>query len=59
MMKKLENIWLVLIKHYLKFPALVRYCIKPIQTNPNDQYWNVNKPVLKIPSVLTLTNHQK
>ena len=38
----------------LKLPALVRYCIEPIQTNPNNQYWNDNKPVLKITLVLTL-----
>ena len=38
MMKKLEKYWLVLVKYYLKFAALVRYCIEPIQTNPNNQH---------------------
>ena len=44
MMKKSEKHWLVLVKYYLKLPALVRYCIEPIQTDPNNQYWNDNKP---------------
>ena len=30
-----------------------------MQTYPNNQYWNDNKPVLKITSVLNLSNHQK
>ena len=29
-MKKLEKYWLVLVKYYLKVPAIVRYCIEPI-----------------------------
>ena len=33
MIKKLEKYWLVLVKYYLKLPALVRYCTEPIQTN--------------------------
>ena len=36
--EKLEKYWLVLVKYYLKFFTLVRYCIEPIQTNPNNQY---------------------
>ena len=52
MMKKL---CLVLVKYYLELPALVKYCIEPIQINPNSQNSNDNKPVLKIPLVLTLS----
>ena len=37
-MKKLEKYWLVLANYFLKLLALVRYCIEPIQTNPNNQY---------------------
>ena len=37
-MKELEKYWLDLVKYYLKFPALVTYCIEPIQINPNNQY---------------------
>ena len=37
-MKKLEEYWLVLAKYYLKFAALVTYCVEPIQTNPKNQY---------------------
>ena len=59
MSKKPEKYWLVLVKYYLKLPALVRCYIKPIQTNRNNQYWNDNKPVLKIPLVLALSNNQK
>ena len=57
MMKKpiIEKLWLVLMKWHLKLTALIRYCIEPIQTNPNNQYWNYNKPVLKITLILTLT----
>ena len=29
-MKKLEKYWLVLVKYYLKVPAIVRYCTEPI-----------------------------
>ena len=36
MMKKPEKYWLVLVKHYFKLPALVRYCIKPVQTDPKN-----------------------
>ena len=46
-------------KYYLKLPALLKYCTEPMQTYPNNQYWNDNKPVLKITSVLNLSNHQK
>ena len=59
MMKELEKYWLDLVKYYLKFPALVTYCIEPIQTNPNNQYWKDNKPILNISSVLILSNLQK
>ena len=48
-MEKLKKCWLVLVKCYLKLPALVRYCIELSQRNPNNEYWNDNKPVLKIP----------
>ena len=58
-MKRLEKCWLVSVKYYLKFTALVRYCVEPIQTNPNNLYWNDNKPALKIPSILTFNNYQK
>ena len=44
MKKKLEKYWSVLVKYYSKPPALITYCIEPIQTNPN-QYCNDNKPV--------------
>ena len=55
-MKKLEKkTSLVLVKYYLKPPALVRYCTGPSQTNPNNRYQNDNKSVLKIPLVLTLS----
>ena len=37
MIKKLEKYWLVLVKYYLKLPALVRYCTEPIQTNLNNK----------------------
>ena len=37
-MKKREKYGLVLVKYYLKLPALVRYCIEPIQTNPSNHY---------------------
>ena len=37
-----------------KLLALVRYWIELIHTSPNNQYWHDNKPVLKIPLVLTL-----
>ena len=38
-MKKLEQYWLVLVKYYLRLPALVRYfIIEPFQTNFNNQY---------------------
>ena len=47
-MKQHKTYSLVLVKYYLKLPALVRHCIEPIQTSSND-----NKPVLKIPLVLT------
>ena len=36
MMKKLKKYWLVLLKYYLELLALVRYCIEPIQINPNN-----------------------
>ena len=51
MIKKqaIEKYWLVLLKYYLKLPALVRYCIESIQTNPNSQNWNDKKLVLKMP----------
>ena len=35
-MKKVEKYGLVLVNRYLKLPALVRYCIELIQTNPNN-----------------------
>ena len=35
MLRKLKKYWLALLTEYL---ALVRYCIEPIQTNPNNQY---------------------
>ena len=35
--KKREKYWLVLVKYYFKLPALVRSCIKRIQTNHNNQ----------------------
>ena len=35
-MQKLEKYWLGLVKYFSKLPALVRYCIEPIQTNPNN-----------------------
>ena len=54
MMKMLEKYWLVLVKHFLKPPALVSYCIEPIQTNHKKQYLKDNKPVLKIALFLTL-----
>ena len=28
MIEKLEKYWLALVKHYLKLPGLVRYCIE-------------------------------
>ena len=58
-MKKLEKCWLVLVKYDLRFTALIRCYSESIQSNLNNQYSNDNKPVLKIPSVLTLNNHQK
>ena len=48
-MKKLEEYWLVLVKHYLKLPALVKYYIETIQINLSNQHWNDKKPVFKIP----------
>ena len=53
-MEKLKKYWLVLAKYYLKPTALVRYCIEPFQTNPENENLNDNKPVLKIPLVLTV-----
>ena len=41
-MKKIEKYRLVLDKYYLHLPALVRYCIEPIQTNSSQL---VLKPV--------------
>ena len=46
---------IILARYYLKLSALVRYYIKPIQTNPNSQCWGDNKPVLNIPLVLTIS----
>ena len=37
-MKQHETYGLVLIKHYLKLPDLVRYFTEPFQTNPTNQY---------------------
>ena len=31
MMKKLEKYCLVLVKYYLELPALVSYCIEPVE----------------------------
>ena len=36
MMRKLQKLWLVLVKYYLKPPALVRYRIEPIEINPKN-----------------------
>ena len=36
MLKKLKKYWLALLTEYLA----LGYCIEPIQTNPNNQYWN-------------------
>ena len=41
-MKNLEKYWLVLVNCYFKLPALVRYCIAIIQTNPNNHCLNTN-----------------
>ena len=57
-----EKNWKILVSFgqiLFKIPCFIRNCIEPIQTNPNNQYWNDNKPVLKIPSVLTLSNPKK
>ena len=55
-MKILEKYLLVLVKHFLKPSALVRYCIEPIQTNHKNKYLKYNKPVSKILLFLTLFN---
>ena len=34
-------------KMLFKLSALVRYCIEPIQTNPNNQFWNDKTTSLK------------
>ena len=39
---KTLKILISLVKYYLKLSALVRCSIKPIQTNPNNPYWNDN-----------------
>ena len=54
-MEKLEKYWLDLVKCYLKLPALARCCIELSQRNPNNEYWNDNKQVLKIPLVSTFS----
>ena len=53
--KKLKQYWSVLVNYYLKLLALVWCCIELIYTSSNNYYWNDNKPVLKIPMVLSFS----